>query len=156
MESVGTRRFPRTCTSSINTCCPCDRAGVALRKVQKRSRNVTFSDEAPVVKAAIPVILAAQGKKTFRESDWRICLAGLYSLLVRRGIYLTQICCPTRLLEHETQFISLGVGECFSSGRLSKRWRADGITKIIRPVPVRDLGHIDEILASVDQMLGQF
>src|SRR5215471_17090566 len=74
MESVGTRWFPRICTSSINVCTPCDRAGDAVRKAQTNTTSESFSDQAPVLKAAIPGLLTSQGKETFRAlSRCRMC-----------------------------------------------------------------------------------
>src|SRR5215475_4273311 len=68
MESVGMRRLPRTCTSSISSCCPCDCAGVGLRKVQKIRKSVAFNEEAPVEKAAIVVSLTVRARKRSQVS----------------------------------------------------------------------------------------
>src|SRR5215475_7005886 len=64
MDSVGTRRLPLTCTSSIS-CRLWDWAVVAIRIVQKIARSLGFIKEALVKKAAIVSLLTVSACKTF-------------------------------------------------------------------------------------------
>src|SRR5262249_5770605 len=62
--AVGIRRLPRTCTSSIIFCCPCDRAGVALTKVQKIRSSAALLAKAGVEKAAMCCFFYGLEKET--------------------------------------------------------------------------------------------